>query len=353
MARTSEGGRLAYADLLRVLALAAAMVLVVSTAWSAPVGSADWAVLNVYGCLTRWCVPVFAMLSGAFLLEPRGDSGLPWLFFHNVFRLLAAMAVWGAGYTVAEYFVRGGALSPAGVWGALRAALLGGAPEYLWFFYVILGLYLVTPVLRAFVRGAGKRELHYFLLLAFLLASLLPTLLALRPSRAAALWLDRLDVTLVLGYVGYFVAGYYLKSVTLGRLAEFLLYLLGILGGAVTVVGTDRLSRAAGYPVDTLCAYTAPGVAAMAAAVFVFFRYVLGVSEERSRRRSLSGMSRLTMGTYLAHAFFLLPLNRLGVSVFSFSPALSVPVLSAGLLACSFAAAWLISKLPFVGRYLT
>ena len=46
-------------------------------------------------------------------------------------------------------------------------------------------------------------------------------------------------------------------------------------------------------------------------------------------------------------------LNHLGITVLSFSPVLAVPVLAAVVLACSLAVAWVLSKLPVAGRYLT
>ena len=79
MARTNEGGRLAYAELLRVVAMLAVIVLHVSGGWleSLPVGTTDWHALNMWDSLCRWCVPVFVMCSGMFLLDPKRRSPGP------------------------------------------------------------------------------------------------------------------------------------------------------------------------------------------------------------------------------------------------------------------------------------
>ena len=45
-----------------------------------------WQVFNLYAGLTRWCFPVFIMLSGMFLLDKRALP-LTKLFFHNLLRL--------------------------------------------------------------------------------------------------------------------------------------------------------------------------------------------------------------------------------------------------------------------------
>lgn len=353
MAR-SEGGRLLYADLLRVAATLAVVTLHISAGWiaSVPVTSQAWAVFNVYDSLMRWCVPVFVMLSGMFLLDPKKNVTPGSLLLRHIPRIVIALLVWSAAYAAAGLLL-GGGFSLNAFLSALRDVLWGKLHYHLWFLPMIVGLYLVTPVLRAFVRGASRGDFHWFFLLVFLFAMVFPTLLALRPSQTLTTWLGRLNVRLVLGYVGYYVAGYYLKTYTLGRIAEFVIYALGLGGAAVTVWGTALLSHRAGESVFALYDYFAPNVAAMAVAVFVLFRYVLGVSEERSRRQRVVGLSSITFGIYLCHDLFIMLLRHFGVSTLSFAPALSVPLLSLGVFLCAAALAWLISKIPLAGRYLT
>lgn len=67
-------------------------------------------------------------------------------------RIAAALAVWGTAYALVER-VQVHGLSWESVRAALYQVLLGKTCFHLWFLYMLLGLYLVTPVLRAFVRG--------------------------------------------------------------------------------------------------------------------------------------------------------------------------------------------------------
>lgn len=353
-AAKSGEGRLAYADLLRVLATVAVLVLHVTCIWiyNVPVNSGAWAAYNVYNGLSRWCVPVFLMLSGMFMLEPGKNLTAAGLFRH-ILRIAAALVVWGAAYAVVDFGIGPGRLSWAGVRSALYTALLGNTHYHLWFLYAILGLYLATPILRAFVRGASRGDFHWFFLLCFLAAYLLPTLLRLRPSQTISLYLARLNLQVVLGYVGYYVAGYYLKTYALGRIAEAVIYLLGIAGAVATVGGTAVLSRNAGSLSTILYDYMTPNVAAMAIAVFTLCRYFLGVSEEGSRRRSISGLAKITFGIYLAHEFFLMLFTSLGVAAIPLPAAVAVPAVVLGAFLPSAAVAWLINKIPILGRYLT
>ena len=97
MAGKQEGGRLVYADLLRVAAMLAVIVIHVSAGWleSLPVGTADWHALNLWNSLTRWAVPVFVMCSGMFLLDPKKSLSLPTLFFRYFLRMVTALFFWG------------------------------------------------------------------------------------------------------------------------------------------------------------------------------------------------------------------------------------------------------------------
>lgn len=349
-------GRVAFADLLRVFAAIAVIVLHLAGSQMGVVAvtSQSWQVFNLYDGLVRWCVPVFVMLSGMFLLDPGRGLPLSKLLFHNCLRILVCLLFWGGVYAVVGACAAGGRFTWARFWNAILASLRGDTHYHLWFLYVILGLYLVTPILRAFCRGASQGDFHWFFLLAFLFASLLPISFQLWPNATAVLhaWYDKLGVQLVMGYVGYYVAGYYLRAYTIGRLAEAIIYVLGVLGAVVTVWGTAVLSRGAGGLVDTLYGYFSPNVCAFAVAVVVLFRYVLGVSDERSRRQRLGGVARLSFGIYLVHDLFIMLLRSLGITTLSFAPVVAVPLLSAVVFLCSFAVSWLVSKIPFVGRWI-
>lgn len=350
-------GRVAYADLLRSFATLAVIVLHLagSQLGAVAVCSPTWDVFNLYDGLVRWCVPVFVMLSGMFLLDPQRPLSLFKLLFHNALRIFVCLLFWGGVYALAELWASSGTFTWGSVKGVLVGVLGGNTHYHLWFLFMILGLYLVTPVLRAFIRGAGRGDFLWFFLLCFLFASLLPTAFRIWPDATAVIrvWYDRLSVQTVLGYAGFYVAGYYLKEFTIGRLTEAILYILGALGAFAAVWGTRVLSLRAGGLDDTLYGYFSPNVVCFAVAVFVLFRYVLGISEERSRRQSLGVVARVSFGMYLIHDLFLMLLRHLGITTLSFTPALAIPVLAAAVFLASFLVSWLLSKLPFLGRWLT
>ena len=159
--------------------------------------------------------------------------------------------------------------------------------------------------------------------------------------------LERLRVHLVLGWVGCYVGGWYLRHYTISRLAEYLLYILGILGLAVTVMSPAGLDPA------LLRQYTAPNVTFAAAAFCALFRYVLGISEERSRRRAVNEIGAYAFGIYLIYPLWALVFQWFGVSLLAPSPVVAVPLFALVFFLLSLPLAWLVSLIPGVGPKLT
>lgn len=345
-----SGGRLLYADLLRVCATFAVVVIHISGGWiaEAAVGSAAWNTLNLYDGLAHWAVPAFLMLSGMFLLDPKRELTFPDLLFRHILRLAVALAVWSVVYALYGAFLETGTVTTGDLMDGLKALVWGKLHYHLWFLPMLIGLYLVTPVLRALVRGATQKELNWYFLLAFVFAMVLPTVLALRPSQTVSSWLTQLDIRLVLSYASYYVLGYCLKTCALSPVRELAIYILGAAGAVWTVWGTAWLSQMQGARF-TFYNYNSPNIALMSAAVFLLFKRL----PLRGSGRWISALSSLTFGIYLCHDLFLMLLRRLGISTLSFLPAVSVPVLALGVFVCAAALAWVLSKIPLLGRFIT
>lgn len=199
-------------------------------------GSGGWQVFSVYEGLTCWAFPALFMLWGMSALE----EGRPLVSASLLGLALPAfclLVIWGAVYAVVSHLLGGGALSLSGVWTALVSAARGNTYFHLWPLYPLIGLYLVHPVLHRFTSSASRGEVRYFLALCFLFSSLLPLLsVSSAPLHTIAAQLERLGVHLVLGWTGCYVGGWYLRHYTISRAAEYLLYILGVLGLVLTVM---------------------------------------------------------------------------------------------------------------------
>lgn len=343
----AKGDRnLGWPGFFRVFTVLCAIMLLLAQSGQTLVtaGSGTWQVLSVYEGLTSWTIPALFMLWGMFALE----GGKPQLSASLIGLALPAfclLVVWGAVYAVAAHLLGGGALSWGGVWAALAAAAQGNTHYHLWVLYPLIGLYLIHPVIHRFTSSASRGELRYFLALCFLFASLLPLWAAFHPESVIAAQLERLRVHLVLGWVGCYVAGWYLRHFEIGRIPEFILYILGVLGLVLTLMGPKLI----GGGRELWYLYTSPNAVLAAAAFCTLFRYVLGVSEERSRRRAVNDIGAYAFGAYLFHPLWVLVFRRFGISLLSFPPILSVPLFALVFFLLSLPFAWLVYRIPGIG----
>ena len=346
MAKSNSG----WPGFFRAFTVLCAIILLLAQRYldlTAP-GSGARQVLEVYEGLTLWAVPALFMLWGMYALEegkPQVSAALTGL----ALPAFCLLVFWGAVYAVASLLMEGGTFTWAWVWQTLAWAAQGDTYYHLWVLYPLIGLYLVHPVIHRFTSSASRGELRYFLGLCFLFASLLPLWTAFHHYGTASIWREQLQVQMVLGWVGCYVGGWYLRHFEIGRIPEFILYILGVLGLVLTLMGPALI----GGSRELWRQYTAPNVILTAVAFCVLFRYVLDVSEERSRRRAVCDIGAYSFGIYLFHQLWVLVFRWFGISILSFSPVLSVPFFALVFFLLSLPFAWLIGLIPGVGPKLT
>jgi surface polysaccharide O-acyltransferase-like enzyme len=176
--------RNAYIDLLRVISAFGVIVIhVAALKWyDTPVGTFNWQAINFYHTIIRWPVPVFVMISGIFALRPlnenTGFKSEIKKILYKVLRLVLAIIFWAffcnTVYLFINHFVKGESIA---IYDFLRIPgliILGRAWYHLWFLYMMIGLYLLTPIFRIFIKNGPRKYLEYFLILFFLLGTCLP-----------------------------------------------------------------------------------------------------------------------------------------------------------------------------------
>ena len=334
----------------RVFAVLAALMLLLAQSGQelAALSAGEQQVLSLYEGLTRWSIPALFMGWGMYALEGGGKASLRDGLLGLALPAFCMLVFWGALYAMVAHLLGGGTLSLGGIWSALMSAAQGNTYFHLWILYPLIGLYLVHPILQRFASSASRGEILYILGLAFLFASLLPLWAGFHPSHAATILLERFQVYMVLGYMGYYLAGWYLRHFVIGRVAEFLIYIFGILGMILTLAGPNLI----GGGRELWYQYTAPGVALTAVALCTLFRYVLGVSEERSRRRAVYALGECVFGVYLFHQIWALVFRWFGISSLLFGAVASVPLFALIYFLLSLPFAWLFSRIPGAGRWL-
>ena len=339
-----EPTRIYWIDLIRVVAVFQVILVHLSYVifFKEELLSSNWMAANFYDSLSRMGVPLFFMVSGYLLLgksEPLAD------FFRKRFLKVGIPTLfWSIAYLLwsVEAF-RNGTMSPLGIaLSMLKAIYLGNVEIHLWFLYILIGIYLVVPILRVFVSAASRRDLTYFVILWFVATPLFELAQRILGFPTA------LIIPVVTGYIGYFMLGYLLADLQLDRRGRILSIVGIILAVAVTFFGTNMLSAKAG-PVDAYIYsyFSLPTV--LAATCGFFLLKDLGQKLERVGGL-VRTVSTTSFGIFLIHIFVveLLRKGNLGFHLYSWmGPSVyMIPLTALAVFFFSFVVVFILRKIP-------
>jgi len=351
-----EKNRVAFVDGLRILSIFAVVVVhICADGWGKlPVSDPDWRILNIFASSVRWCVPLFVMISGIFMLKPDKQISVRSIWSKYILRMVVALFFWGTLY----FAIKAPAGSFRDTWSLANVIFTGftsnifGATHYhLWYLYMIIGLYALTPSIRIFVKGAEKKDLEYLIIL-FTIFSFVITL--------ANIFLTQLNIKPIIilsipefsGFVCYYITGYYLYNFGLPRNIRITLYVFAASSFFLTVFGTQILSQMSKSPFFGLHGYLLPSTMLEACAIFVLFREMKAFSALSDKGSSFLGsVSSLVFGIYLIHPVFVSLVWKLGLSTSSFFTPLDIIALSLGVFLLSLATVAVLRKLGPWARY--
>lgn len=347
---------LTYGDAMRVLGILAVLVVHACdmVLFSDQVGRPHWWAANVLDAAGRWAVPVFIMLSGALLLHPSRPQTPGEFYRRRLARLGIAIAFWSVAFMLfALYYTRWAAPTWAdqGWQKSIWQQLLKGAPYvHLHFVFRLGGLYLLTPLLRVYVRHAPLRlrATMVALLLGLSMAdSAVVTMLHLEYSAFSMLW----------PFLGFYLAGDVLRQVRVTPpLAAW-----SCVGYAVCVAGmaggTGLLLTPGVRPVPfpsvdmMLYDFLNPLRVVMSFCAWFILAHVFGRMGPASRvQRAMKVLAPLTLGVYLVHPLFREVLWVQQWLWYRADSWIGLPLAFAVILAGSWALTYGLSRVPYVRR---
>jgi surface polysaccharide O-acyltransferase-like enzyme len=307
-------------------------------------GVLRWWTVNIYNSLATPCIPLFVMLSGALLLQPSKIEPLRVFFKKRWNRIGLPFIFWGAAYFAWSFLVNHEPFS----FDSIVRGILTGPYYHFWFLYMLIGLYLLTPILRVVVANADRKILKYFILLWFFGVVIVPLLGLFGYS------LDS-NVFVISGWMGYFLLGTYLLTV---RMRSWTLYILLFLSLASMAVATYFMTAYVGGKNQYFFyGFLSANVILASVALFPLLctvrpnrikSYVPGVN------LLLHQISFNTLPIYLFHVIVLETLQRgyvgFKISITTMNPILEVPLITVVTLFISLGLILLLKKIPHIER---
>jgi surface polysaccharide O-acyltransferase-like enzyme len=260
--------RLPHADAARALAISLVVILHIVAALvekGYAVGKFNWWIANLVDSVARIGVPLFVLVSGTLLLDPHRNESLATFFQKRFVKVLIPLLGWSVIYLAWRIYYEGDHFT---LQQAFRAILENTVAYHFWFLYMILGLYLVTPVLRVFTRIATPKDYKYFLII-WVLAVCLPAFLRQFFGIAMAdFWL------IVIGFSGYYVGGYFLNQERYSEPSFRWARALYLIALSITILGSYLLLRHKGEYDPYFYEYLSPNVIVMSLAAYFILRWL-------------------------------------------------------------------------------
>jgi surface polysaccharide O-acyltransferase-like enzyme len=345
--------RLDWINNLRIIALFAVIVLHASSpllGGYGQVSQGQWLSADFYNALTRFAVPVFVMITGALLLG-RDEEVINFLK-KRLSRVVVPFLFWSLVY-IAYAFYNEDLIYSGNTWTTIKQVLhqlKNGSSYHLWYVYMLIGLYLIMPVLSKFIRNANNKEIVYFLTV-WLLVMLFGQPYMMRYNTA-------IDVRYFAGYIGYLVLGYYLANRTF-NIPRFSWWMgaLFIISVAIITLGTWVLYRHYNGISTLMYEPLSWPIVILSSAMFLMMRFAqVTLPHKLIKIRDFIG--KYNYGIYLSHALFLTLLDApdlfgFSLSYKSFNPLLSIPLTALVCLILSLLLVFAIQKIPIIGKYIS
>ena len=283
-------GRILYLDVIRILAC----VMIVAMHAPIPNTGLNSYVLSADSLLTAPGIGLFILVSGALLLPVNIPTKL--FLKRRIIKVAFPTLFWTLFYMLAYWYDYG--FEVINMWRVLLSIPFSSQfGVVLWYMYMLVGLYLLAPILSPWLRQTGKKELEFYLFLwaITLCYPYIRDYVDVNESHTGILYYFG-------GYVGYFLFGYYLRTYMKVWAIWKSIILLLIPFAIATILKIQQI------PVrfyDSFW-YLSFLVAMMSVAWFTMVKRVNIVYDNASRlHRGIALVSNCCFGIYLIHIFIM------------------------------------------------
>ncbi len=340
--------RIVYADYLRVIGILGVMGVHLCGNYlsKTPLFSSIWYQGTLFYSITRSGVLLFVLVSGLLLLDrPQTIDRLP----HRLERVLVPFIFWlFMFYLKMIYFDHSIVVtSPVNFVTQFINCVLN--PDVIsiefWYIYMIIGFYLMLPIIYKWISNTDEREIKYFLVLWFVI-------LVLNYFNTHVMILNY--VNLFTGYLGFFVLGYYLNKSDSKYANSFslglILFVLGTLMMLLSILIPTWMS---GQLNMDYVGYLnlAPSSVFKAVGIFLMLKNInyekLFKSKTDSVNNFMMKFSEITFGLYLIH--LLIPLN--GIWSINMSPFINIPICLVVIIIITYIVLNIMNRIPILQRF--
>lgn len=330
--------KIVYYDYLRVIAVLAVIMIHVSAEYLNKFdNNYNWYLNNFMNCLAHaWPVPLFVTISGSLLLGNQNFT-IKTMVMKYLPRIIIALVFWHYfyafytnGFTIDNFIF------------STKALLLGNSYSHLWYLYLLVGLYLLTPILSKLAHSLSKNEFLYLLILGFGLSVFIPY-----GGRLLNIDLEKFilpyEVLIFNRFIFYYLLGYYLKKYVSIKNTKWLVLSI------VLLIITSFYSLYASYVKEfplSYCGTDSIVSICLVVTIFCFFKEKWNSKSEGI----ISILGDLSFGIYLIHFFVEKLLLKLDINAYLINAVVGNLFTTFIIFEISAVICYGISRIPYVKK---
>ena len=331
--------RIVWIDLLKVISIFSVILMhiignTINGYSDLPSNASNIFIILAY--LLEFSIPAFVMISGIVLLK-KDEITYKEIFKKYISKVLITIGVVGTIMIVMEeYFMH----RPITIQVVINRLLTGQIWAHMWYLYLLLGLYLITPICSIIVKNIKKNDYKTLLIILFIISILINTINDVYKIKLA---FNMLEIS---GYIFYFLYGYYIYKYGTSKkynIVNYIFVLLSIIYTVFHVLKNPDLN--AMYSYLTFIPFI------IASGSLLIFK---DIKVNKKLVNIITSISTCMFGIYVYHQFFINIIYKfIKLSFIKYHPYIGLLTYSFAVFALSYVLTYILKKLPFFKKYLT
>lgn len=300
----------------------------------------EYFVLTTGNVLMNWAVPIFFMITGSLLLRKNNDLTYKKVIFKYLKRIVLALFIFGVPFSIMEIYMDTRTLDISMILSAIVNVITGNSWSHLWYLYTLIGVYMILPMLKAFVDRCDHQQIEILLIIIYIFNFIIPCIEYILDINIAF----KLPISSFA--VFYILLGRWLDDkVDINKYKKIELIMLVAL--IFSLIGINYFE---GYNKAMIwTSYQSPIIALIAALIFLFIK-----ETKINSNQYIWKIDRMCFGVYLVHPVFInftykflhiTPLNfgsLYFIAIFIFWVVFAI---------CSWIVVWLLEHIKFLNKY--
>lgn len=334
--------RIITLDMARIVAILAVVMIHASAKLviSYSTNTKEFVLGNFFDSISRVGVPLFLMISGALMLDENKEITMETILKKNIKNIVILLIAWLLIYStlfslIINPMLYGDTINLKSVVGRLYSG-----HYHMWYLYMIIGMYLITPYLRCFVRREKKNMVLCFIAVSLVAQFIAPVTDILssfwQPFAYISSFISKFNLKFFCGYPVYYLTGWYIVHIGFDKkIMKYGIYIASILSVIITFLAVQITG-------DYNNGYSNTNIFIFMYSVGVFYA-LFNMKIELNQRKEyiIEMMSKLTFGVYIVHPIFL---DVLKVIIPLTNPLLHIILVFVLTIVISFAVCYIMSK---------